>query len=208
MNMNESIDDHELQRLLDGTLSQEDRSLLCQHAEEHPANWRRIAMAFMEEQVLRDQLKDLAEVAPLESAAGMPSEPRSSQSRHGLAFWGQAAAWVLLLGAAVWAGRASVAQPSAARTADSPTESFSPGDYTIVLTPGGRSSGMATPAFQDNQDALERMFTPLFDQRSQGVFREHGYTVNEEPVIYVVRGADGEQFVVPRRNVSFVAHQK
>lgn len=48
--MNDLIDDHEMQRLLDGVLPADELVLLLRHADENPANWRRIAMSFIEEQ--------------------------------------------------------------------------------------------------------------------------------------------------------------
>ena len=203
-NMNNLIDDQELQRLLDGTLPGEDRALLLQYAKDNPANWRRIAMAFIEEQILRDELKELADLESLPPEHALRTEERSHGWKRVLC---QAAVFCLMLGIAVWVGRTSVDQQDKQALGKE-----SAGDYTIVLTPqrpspaGDQQVGNA--ALHNNQDAVERMLTPLFDQQSQGVFRDHGYTVSEEPVIYVVHGQQGEQYVVPRRNVSFVAHRE
>jgi hypothetical protein len=243
--MNDLIDDQELQRLLDGTLPAEQRALLLQYAEDHPANWRRISLAFVEEQVLREQLLQLAAGEALPADARLPvdadaaprssahASARSSAWARGLA---QAAAVCLLLGAAVWLGRISVdraenradgqassggppvanspqvsGSPAAALVNSSPDDPRQAGDYTIILTPdlvSSRGDGrMANSIWSDDPDAMEQMFTPLFDQQSRGIFRDHGYTVNEEPVIFVVQGRQGEQYVLPRRNVSLVAHR-
>jgi hypothetical protein len=120
----------------------------------------------------------------------------------------EAAVLCLMLGAAVWVGRTSVDQQDKQILGDEAA-----GGYTILLTPESPPSSvgfdqLANSGLQNNQDAVKRMFTPLFDQQSQVIFRDHGYTVNEEPVIYVVHGHQGEQYVVPRRNVSFVAHRE
>ncbi len=222
MKMNEILDDFEVQRLLDGRLSDEDRVLLLQCAEDNPANCRRIALAFVEEQILREQLGSLQDLdLPVATA-----RPHGNQNGHSqteshakwIRFFAQAAVVCLLVGAAVWAGRMSVTESNFGQRNTVATEVNTPGDYTIVLTPEMRRAPemrrgrngfpqVANVSMHDNkQDAFERMLTPMFDQEAHLIFRNHGYTVNEEPVIYIVQGQQGEQYVVPRRNVSFVAH--
>ena len=112
--MNDLIDDQELQRLLDGTLSAEDRALLMQYADDHPVNWRRISLAFMEEQMLRNELSRIIE-NPLP-----PTELVRTEDDHGAAIgpffrvFSQAAVLCLLFGTAVWIGRISVVEESPA----------------------------------------------------------------------------------------------
>jgi hypothetical protein len=213
-NMNNLIDDQELQRLLDDALPAEDRALLLQYADDNPSNWRRIAMAFIEEQILRDELSKLVEFDSLPSEHVVRTEETPPvSSRVWTSVLGQAAVLCLMLGAAVWVGRTSVDQQDKQVIGDEAA-----GGYTISpppesLTPESAPSSvgfdqLANSGLQNNQDAVKRMFRPLFDQQSQMIFRDHGYTVNEDPVVYVVHGHQGEQYVVPRRNVSFVAHRE
>ncbi|MEM8668844.1 MAG: hypothetical protein AAGG48_15095 [Planctomycetota bacterium] len=235
--MNDLIDDQELQRLLDGSISNEDRVLLLDHAEEHPDNWRRIALAFVEEQVLRQELTSFAETTEwvAEPQATYLADDARDSHEHERSRWMvlicQAAVLCFMLGGAVWLGRESAAPT------DAPMGSDVPADYTIVLTPqavpGPASDAQQTPGPQSENpfdaettlasgngltdvqladmplnDEVESMFTPLFDPESLSVIQDYGYTVNEEPVIYVVQGPEGEQYLLPRRNVSFVAHRE
>ncbi len=215
--MNDLIDQHGLQRLIDGSLSDEQRALLLQQAENHPENWRNIALAFVEEQVLRSELAAVFDERALEALPASPAQDRRTAWPIAKVV-SLAAMFVLLMGAAVWAGRASVGalEPVGASDRDQ--------DYTILLThgPGNEVAESRGPNVQSHGsrdsfgeggdfdtvglDPMDRMFAPLFDQQSRGFFADHGYTVNEEPVIYVIQGQQGEQYVVPHRNVSFVAH--
>ena len=218
--MNDLIDDQEIQRLLDGTLTSDDRALLLQYAEDHPANWRRISLAFLEEQVLRNEMSRLIDHP-------MPSQPTASTDNFlptedvrgrsmGRPFhlFCHAAALCLLFGTAVWIGRVTVEQESqlvADEVVDGAMRPETADDYTIVLTPDQQTDPIENNAVQlastnsNSDDVVDQMFAPIFDRESQGVFRDYGYTVNEEPVIFVVQGPTGEQYLVPRRNVSFVA---
>ncbi|MDG2223679.1 MAG: hypothetical protein P8L85_20025 [Rubripirellula sp.] len=229
--MNEILDEHELQRLLDGNLSSEERILLLHYVEAHPTNWRRIAMAFVEEQVLRNEF---AKLQAIESPATKSptaenrrvvladpiSEPKRGRNRIG--WLTQAAVICLALGGAVWMGRVSVEQldpvkpkPAAqvAGALQSQEPSQEPSQEAIVS--GSESStqpiettGVVAATNPTEQTRVAQMFKPLFDQETLAVFREYGYTVAEEPVIYVVPGQAGEQYFVPRRNVSLVAQRE
>ena len=218
--MNERLDEHELQRLLDGSLAADERIMLLRYAEEHPSNWRRIAMAFVEEQVLRNELAALQPnfvQASVNQAVALPDpEAKLKTNPRRIGWLTQAAVMCLALGGAVWMGRESVqpqdtaVQISDVTPLDAPT---APGDYTIVLTPASSPEPVGLREVADThnvsqQDSVEQMLTPLFDQESLAIFREHGYTVEEEPVFYIVPGQAGEKYVIPRRNVSLVAHRE
>lgn len=212
--MNNLIDDQELQRLLDGTLPGEDRVLLLQYADDNPCNWRRISMAFIEEQILKDELNRLVdlELFPSERVVRTAETSRVS-SRGWTRLLSQAAVLCVILGAAVWMGRMSVDSQNKQIIGNNVAGADAAGDYTIVLNPELPPTELSYDRLanvepKNNQDPVEQMLTPLFDQQSQGIFRDHGYTVNEEFVIYVVHGQQGEQYVVPRRNVAFVAQRE
>ena len=209
--MNDQIDEQELQRLLDGALTLDERAMLIQYADDHPENWKRIALAYVEEQVLRDELGAIAKLSnPTASLADGTDRERTPTKRFGMSILSQAVALCLIVTAAALLGRASVDQD------DFPQASVdSPGDYTILVTPDSQLAPASSKPSDSMRltnvgpiDPVEKMLTPLFDQDSQGAFRELGYTVQEEPVIFVFEGPKGEQYVVPRRNVSFVAHRE
>ncbi|MDA9856838.1 hypothetical protein N9D23_01855 [Rubripirellula sp.] len=220
--MNETLDEHELQRLLDGSLTSEERLMLLSYAEKHPANWRRIAMAFIEEQVLRNELAKLPVTdmpfVENQQVALPDSLSVSIKDRHRLHWLAQAAAICLALGAAIWLGRFSTTQQAPVKP--TPPEQFaenirSPQTRNTTPVPSPDPSPRLVDRRNemnlvkaDNNAPVAEMFRPLFDQETLDVFRAHGYTVEEEPVIYVVPGHAGEQYFVPRRNVSFVAHRE
>lgn len=207
--MSDLIDDQELQRLLDGTLAPEDRAMLLQFAEDHPENWRHISLAFLEEQSLRDQLTRLVQHAPTNTPSPAVEADHGESTGQTFRLFSQAAVLCLLFGTAVWIGRLSMVQEvdGMAENVAQETQEDVADDYTILLTPDEQSTtdNGVQLASMNSDDAVEQMFEPIFDQESQDVFRNFGYTVNEEPVIFVVQGPTGEQFLVPRRNVSFVA---
>lgn len=220
--MNETLDEHELQRLLDGSLTSEERIMLLRYAEKHPANWRRIAMAFVEEQVLRSELAKLQATGMQFAATQQVALPNSLsvsiKDRHRFRWLAQAAVVCFALGAAIWLGRFSKTQQAPAKPI--PHKDFVENTQS-PQTKGTKpvASPEPSPRLVDTRHEMNivkadfntpvaEMFQPLFDQETLDVFQAHGYTVEEEPVIYVVPGRAGEQYFVPRRNVSFVAHRE
>ena len=197
--MSEFIDDSELQRMLDGSLSSEERQLLLQYAEGYPANWRRIALAFIEEQVLRDHLSDYP-VADMPPAPDVTSNHLPRPSPSGWTYMlTHAAVICLMLGAGVIVGRASIYESEKDISADGGS-----GNYTVVVSP---VESVLNPQSQSiNTPQHKALFSPLFDKRSLDVIRKHGYTATEQHVIFVVQGRQGEQYVVPHHNLSLIAH--
>ena len=77
--MKDYIDPLELQRLLDGRMGEDERSLFLECVDEHPHHWRSIALAFVEEQLLRELLTndhEVGDVAP-------PAKPHSTTKDAG-----------------------------------------------------------------------------------------------------------------------------
>ena len=213
--MNRELDQHELQRLLDGNIPKEDLELIFQLADDAPANWRRIAIGFIEEQMLRKQLRMLSDTKDLGIANSVNNRTKESRRRRGR-FIAKTVATGCLVGVAMWIGRISVT-PLQVPTSDGSQT----GNYTIVLAPQETGDSvqsdrpkaaktiLASADVSDNEldrIGLQKMFTPLFDQESHVVFEENGYSVSEKPVIYIVHGNEGERFVIPQRQFSLVAN--
>jgi hypothetical protein len=157
-------------------------------------------------------LSQLADVSSLKQP--VETRVRSTPTKTDLTWskrLSEAAVVCLMLGAAVWAGRMSVEQRDGSPVSVDPSQ-----DYTVLVVPEASPSpsesvSLVSGAAEDRsalEDPVQQMLRPLFDQQTRGLFRDYGYTVNEEPVIYVVQGQQGEQYVVPQRNVSFVAHHE
>ncbi len=198
--MTDQIDKYELQRFLDGKLPADERELFLELADEQPQHWRTIALAFVEEQVLRQELSDLASGRDHSVSSDIRDEAApAKQSSNWSSLLVQAAIALLLIGAGTLIGRYST--PS---TTD-------PDSYIMVVAPE-QTDSPPIPA-QDNrgialQTAMGLIPSPLFDQESRRVIHDHGYTVMEEPVLYMIQNQAGEQYVIPHRKVSLVAHNE
>jgi len=81
------LDDHLLDRLVDGEATETERRMLLARFDSEPGGWRRCALAFLEAQSWREALGPLATAAAgpsMQSLAGEPTSPpfkRPSQSR-------------------------------------------------------------------------------------------------------------------------------
>ncbi|MFT5523426.1 MAG: hypothetical protein ACI9HK_001372 [Pirellulaceae bacterium] len=209
------IDRHELQRLLDGRLAADERELLLELADEEPQSWRVIALAFIEEQVLREELSQFSSeefdgAVRASKEIAVVEQKRSSWS----SLLVQVAVVLLLVGAGTLIGRYSV------------PKSDDLGGYTIVVAPDQQldqqldqqRTGWNVQTTGNDQNpavaaaslrmALDLMPRPFFDQESRSVIHNHGYTVMEEPVLYMIQTQAGEHYVIPHRNVSLVAHKE
>ncbi|MCG8653151.1 MAG: hypothetical protein MI861_25145 [Pirellulales bacterium] len=196
--MNEPIEPGELQRLLDGRLSADERELLLAQAEQCPENWRTIALAFVEEQVLREVLGDLTAQGKMDMDIVLSEkQPAVAGGRAKWSRLAQAAAVLLVLGVGAAIGRFGWA----------PTAEDA-GGYVMLAWPESPASAAvdAAPAKLTSQDtwqsAAQLLSTPLFDEESRRVFQRHGFTVSEEPVIYMVKDRGGEHYVIPHRRAS------
>lgn len=197
-----AIDDLELQRLLDGRLTAAERSAFFDCLDDDPQKWKAVTLAFLEEQLLRSELRAMA--AGESPAAVEPARRR----RDGWQWWmTQAAVMTFVLTIGMLLGRSpffaktnadEVAGPRTAPTA-SPQTNPERGDYYVVLTPPDQP---APP------DPIESMMTPVLDQRVRKLVQDHGYRVSEEPVIYVIEDKKGDRYLIPQRNVSFIPEKK
>jgi|GEM_PF-4292857 hypothetical protein len=215
--MNDHIDKHELQRLLDGNLPADERELFLELADEQPQSWRVIALAFVEEQVLREEFAKLnSEESPIVPPTGSEqqiqsarAEVKAKSAEKPQKSWSsillQAAIVLLLVGAGTLVGRYSV------------RSNGDVGGYIMVVAPtqpqtnsAVQTIGLEPAAYQAGtyQTPADLMPTPLFDQESRNVIHDHGYTVTEEPVLYMIQNQAGEQYVIPHRKVSLVAHNE
>jgi hypothetical protein len=90
------IDDAQLDRLVDGELGEIERRELLSHLEAEPDGWRRCALAFLEGQSWREEMRSMSDRAIAETAV-VARQPRSSWQR-GRTFLAVAGSFLLALG--------------------------------------------------------------------------------------------------------------
>lgn len=182
------IDRAELQRLIDGRLTAEERDMLLECAGDEAEAWRTIALAFVEEQVLREQV-----ASPTVSRARKAAKPVSRRRLRSLMV---TASGLMILTGAFLAGRMTVEQGTAITQPEPPD---APSEL-VVSEPPEQSNPWET--------AMRVMSTPMFNEESRRLLREHGYAVEEEPVIYMVEDESGKRYAMPHRKVSLTTLAK
>ncbi|MFO0956895.1 MAG: hypothetical protein U0800_05435 [Isosphaeraceae bacterium] len=85
-----TIDDRTIDRLVDGELADDERRALLASLEQAPGEWRRVALAFLEEQSWRAEARNLAEFDGFGAAEGRPGRSRRWWPRLAIA-----AGWLL-----------------------------------------------------------------------------------------------------------------
>lgn len=210
--MKSTIDPLELQRLLDGRLSRSERAAFLDSLDDDPQHWRTVALAYVEEQVLRETLSPAAG-----AAASAPQKSALPRSR-GRASWllTSLALMMFSLTVGVLVGRSdlladssgdrALPDPAATPVAQTPSQAGD-GDYYVVVTPPPVSRG-DDDVRKRRGDAFDALTTPVFDQRSREIARQHGYQLSEEPVLYLIDDGQGGQYLIPQRMVSFVPERK
>lgn len=96
--MNSTITDLKLQRWVDGQISREEERELLADCERHPGQWRRVALAFIEERAMAREFSEQFKgaLAPPSSAAAMPSkESKPAPAAHG-------ASWIASARVQMW----------------------------------------------------------------------------------------------------------
>ena len=203
--MNQPINDHELQRLVDGRLTGDERDTLVKCANDRPQCWRTIASAFIEEQILRDAL------CPESRTDQLALEPGRtvSKSRRKPVIFVQTIAVVLCLIVGVTIGRATMRQKTSTDDGASSLvvkSESTPGSYVMLVSLPIESSGSGDVARKS--DSWEQLSTPLFDEAMRDIVRQHGYNLTEEAVIYMFDDTQGDRYVLPHRQVSLIANDE
>lgn len=211
------LDLHELQRLLDGTMTAEQRTLFLDQADDRPEYWRAIALAFVEEQVLRHELGALV-ASDSWMGVDLVSKYRESgdrkRSRNRLRLVAMAAMVLVMLGLGAWAGNLLRKNKNPGTSyvmwleRDEPSEPSDTRNESNDLIPLKSES---EPEQLDGEidsvipsrTLLDWIATPLFDAESRRVIQDHGFTVHDEPVLYVVDSGEGRPYLLPYRQASF-----
>ncbi len=216
--MTVGIDEVELQRLLDGRLPESEREIFLECVDEQPEQWRRVALAFVEEQVLRAELGGMRVEDPAFSPATIAAATKNaatkaprvaaSRSKHWFAH-AMAVALALVVGGLL--GRSTTA-PTGQQHLGQQSSIADTGDgNTYVLFPSlGEStanSGLANNEMVGGEDVQPWLTTEIVSPQSRKAIRDEGYEVIERPIIYIVQDRDGGRYVIPQRHVSLVSNE-
>lgn len=99
--------DIKLDRLADGELNREEYAALLSSLDQHDEGWKRCALALLEGQALRTELRDLVAETPEEPKA----QPKPPSRTYGI--WPQLLTLAACLGLTFWLGRNSISVPAA-----------------------------------------------------------------------------------------------
>ena len=187
MTPEDCIDAVELRRLAEGRLESEERDALLQWAEDHPANWREVALAFVEEQTLRQTVP---------AAEGLTPSAKRPATRRVMKTLAWATAACLCVAAAGFGGlaygeRRAVAARPAARPAPEK-------DPVLVW-----ATARPVPERSEIEEALARAARPVFDEETRRTLLRAGVVAEERPSIRFVNGEDGRTFPVAERELIF-----
>ncbi len=167
--MNESTSsnvDILLDRLVDGELSKDERRRLLESFDERPENWRRCALAFLEAQAWREEMKQVSREQTatnhVESFAPVAS-PKQTIPLGSMAMWLAMAASLLVAFGLGWRqheSKTSVAGSSA--TSSDQVASVNPPNYSAPL--GSANSKDAVTLFvKDDNGRMQPVRVPLVD---------------------------------------------
>ncbi len=224
MNEFEEFTASQLDRFVDGELSDSKRRELLLAADREPDGWRRLALAFVESQTLRCELTALMKPLPNESArAASPSTNIAARS-GGLRMTALVACSLIAFGLGRWSSSAEervarVPNPPASspRTfASDPNEEIEVADAStqpvethqtlrLVLDDllGGPSQTVDVAVVDDFPSDPRELLTgpPVISPEIQRALLRAGRRVHEERQLFEVQLSDGRRGVVPVSNV-------
>ncbi len=180
-----------IQKLVDGELEHQVRSQLLSSLESDSPVWRKIALAFVENQVFAEALR-----CPLEQKASRPVE-EASEAQHGnrrLTVWLAGLAACLMLGFFVGFVLKAKTPPRYSQARFDAVPSVNQGNAEA-----GDASNLALA------DALSRSVVPVPDEFRRAL-RKAGYSIQDKQTITNVDLPSGGQIELPIRrvNVTFV----
>ncbi len=225
--MSYDLDEHTVQRCVDGELNEvEQQALLCQ-LERTPAGWRAVALAFIEHQVWSQAGLDFVRTP----AASTASEPSQGQPLRVRGSWLRSTALVASTLVAIGLGYLGGSRKDSSRSTDSPlalapslkfptqnvsTNGGRPNPVEAVpssrrdrsgltpvmqveLIPEGTDSRPIPMAVYDGKDIqqYEDWMTPRLSTTDRQDIEEQGFQVFEEPFYYTVPIDNHRHLVVP-----------
>lgn len=180
--------DHQrrLMKFANHELTPEEEASLLLEAEREPARWRGLALSLVEERRIAQALGT--------AAAGPAGSARRPQR------WRLAAAACLgglISTALLYAARGPALIPP-------PVAEQIPTAQPPVNPTGARPQPATTPApFPGNPHTVMR---PWFSDQQHAQAHEHGFTLEEQPLVVVVRRNGGKPQVTPHRRLRLIRH--
>lgn len=214
----------QLQRLVDGQLDLKQTQAMLRCAEQEPELWREMAVAFVEDQIWRNEISadTLAELANQEKPTSLKSTkaPESdSPSAPGIKFWLALAAAVVL---GVWLGKVwtpqdtnntvntnSIASHNSSPDSVSPQDDLSniPERQLVNFEPAHHlSMGDAgeVPLYTLEQaQQMGLLKEQSLPQDTVNQLRDRGYQLEQNTQYISGRAQDGRRILVPVRSVRF-----
>lgn len=190
--MNHGIDDRTIQRLVDNRLPESERAAVLLAADQDPEIWRRLALAFVEEQVWSSAIPLAAKAAPRVPESDVV--PRKFISSPGASMfrspWMLALAGLMLVGVTI--GIRMLVDPPAtdSRIASSSVPSSEP----FFLDLGGEQ----VPLYESTEPLREYMASGA-DREMIERFWQDGIDVQPDTRYISGTASDGRAFVVPVR---------
>ena len=204
---------HDIDRLVDGELSPERRRDLLMSCERNDA-WRDVALAFVEAQTLRTELKLFAGASEAGPSLNLDTRANASaeSTRPGLSFWNPlslAAAVLVALGIGYGAGTIWQGIPAATGIVQVPqdvdqdrSESPSPYSSLNLTVSDDRQGGLqqiqlpVVAASSLGPDWPDKIATELPDELMSEMHRQ-GFGVSRNRQLIPVRLHDGRTVIVP-----------
>lgn len=229
MNEFESVTCGQIDRLVDGELSRDERRAVLLALDHEDGGWRRLAMAFLESQALRESLASRSKgAAVVATATPLPAAVVSRPQRNWTAAIVMATSAALMFGL----GRLSTSdfqdpsqhasQPQVAATYEPPTpDAVATNDNQILASnvgasveqqtlrlelgdgQGGPTQAVEVPMVENSNIGLEDLLAapPVISDRVQRELLRSGKRVYEQRQLYEVTLEDGRRGVVPVSNV-------
>lgn len=209
----DGIDELELQRLLDGRLEPSDFETIVQIADQHPRQWKQIALAALEEQQWRRAMQATSDSVDESRRTVAPSSARATgpAPKHWLAIAGA----VMLAFVAGWIGQRSVGiNRPVVEIAEKPSSdstllaNVEPTALPGMPEPVGDTDadGTSLVSLRDTwQQLLGASREPALSQRARDTLANYGYQVYEQPMLMVLEDEDGGGYVIPQSEIVLVS---
>lgn len=223
------VGQEELDRMVDGELTEEQQQLLLTRLEHSPGEWKRLALAFAEAQVWRSSFRETVSVADVRPIAASPEATPTPRAQSALTRVVIAAALLVSgfgLGALVNQPAESVADGTIADSMTDEDESVAAGGSGGTETPASALAGhqpvnpsvvqfvvhdgrsdmarvMNVP-FHDESVPLDEVFSanePTVPDHVRELLQQTGIEIEEEQGVWPLALPDGRQVVFPVNQV-------
>jgi hypothetical protein len=210
--MNCEIDPIRLQRLVDGEMTEDERYVFLADVENHPEGWRRLALAYVEEQLLRAALAS-HEVVSTSGPRRRPTSRKKHLLRQTLAL-----AASLVVAVSFGMGLGYQFHPPCETSAtchDDPNQASSPyaspATYQLEFQQHGEAVEVNlvptwAPAVPSPPEPNQASPPPNIPPSVRQVLAGSGYCVHHQTRYCTVDLGDGQVLVIPINTVELRAH--